>query len=664
MAVKVKCSTCQKVLSVPDSARGKAVKCPACETRIPVPAGEAEAPAKKPVKAKKGDDDEFLASLDLRNAEDRKARICPKCGCDLKHLDEDETECPECGYDTAVGGIGAAATKRAMRGPDPDKFFKGLWNDGWRFVMKNKGIALRSILYTLLASVLAAIAGFMFLYNSTWPPRVFFGLVITVCLMVIPGWYWYVDVFIIEHCLEKKDKIKRLNFDFFTAAALGIKFICWNVAFAGPILAIPAVIGSLLVRSGSPPYVLGIVVALGYIPVLMMFPGVMGHMAMPITRPGWMVWKIIPTLGKTLKGSLVWMLLALATNLPTVGTLAAMVAIYGDDVAGVVNAMESNADIHRRKWAAENKPKVQKKGEAPAAPEAPIPDPVAVNFQPLIIPAVLWCVAFIPFGFTALFNIRTNGQFVYYFRPALGLIGQAKQYKYKAILSREEEDEYKPKTNQQAFIEAIAVTAILALVGGVFGLVISTLFNADLATCILIGIACGGALADTVGVIMVSKEAMDHGNPFYSAAGFFLSSYWIIRPCIRLLQALDNIYIDIAINVLTLTAFIILLIYTINHWGEAKAGCLTAILGVSTVFICLIIFIAGLVASPMIQKIIWGEQDEPEAVQQQFDPAADGGVPGMPGGAMPGMPGPGMPGAPGAMPGMPVPAGAAPAGAP
>jgi hypothetical protein len=661
MPVKVKCSTCQKVLSVPDSARGKAVKCPVCETRIPVPADTGDSPAKKPAKAAKKDaDDDFLGSLDLRNVEDRKARVCPKCGCDLKNLDEDETECPDCGYDTATGGMGAAAKKRALKGPDPDKFFKGLWTDGWKFVGRNKGLAFRSIMYTLLASMLAAFSTFMFLYNSTWPPRVFFGLVTAVCLMVIPGWYWFADVFIIQNAMEKRDKIKRLNFDFFTASALGIKFFAWNIAFAGPILAIPAAIGSLLVRNGSPTYVLGILVGVGYIPVLLAFPGVMGHMAMPISHPGWMFWKIIPTLGQTLKGSLVWVLLALSTNIVTIGTLSAMAAIYGNDVAGVVNVMESNADIHRRKWAAENKPKVQKKGEVAPAIEAPIPDPVPVNFKPLIMPAVLWCVAFLPFGFTALFNMRTNGQFVFYFRPALGLIGQAKQYKYKATISRDEDDEYKPKSTKVALLEAIAVTGILAIVGGVGGLVVSTLFNFDLAASILVGVICGGALAETGGVLMVSKEAMDHGNPFYSAAGFFLSSFWLIRIGAGILIAMYGLdFVRILVDILTLASFIVLLIYTINHWGEAKPGCLTAILGFLTSFIGIVLVIVGLIASPLIQQAIWGRGNEPEAVEQ-FDPAAGGPMPGMPGGAMPV-----MPGAPGAMPGMPDPAGgAAPAGAP
>src|SRR5207245_2925023 len=82
MAVKVRCPTCEKVLNAPDAARGKAVKCPGCETRIKVPAGDSPAgesgksasrksSAKAP--ARKADDSEssaFLSRLDLDKVAD------------------------------------------------------------------------------------------------------------------------------------------------------------------------------------------------------------------------------------------------------------------------------------------------------------------------------------------------------------------------------------------------------------------------------------------------------------------------------------------------------------------------------------------------------------------------------------------------------------------
>ena len=128
MPVKVRCSSCDKVVTVPDAARGKAVKCPQCETRIAVPAGDSGAQKavrdsgaqkvvkKKPAAAKSSkpiDSEDGLASLDLRRAEDTNARICSKCGFDLQELDEEETECPQCGFDIEEGGLGVKARKRA-----------------------------------------------------------------------------------------------------------------------------------------------------------------------------------------------------------------------------------------------------------------------------------------------------------------------------------------------------------------------------------------------------------------------------------------------------------------------------------------------------------------------------------------------------------------------
>ena len=131
MPVKVKCTSCEKVLSVPDAARGKAVKCPQCQTRISVP-DEEDAPKSssksgasksKPKKSSKPvDSEDALASFDMRRAEDTEARICSKCGFDMQYQDEEDTECPECGFDSAEGGLGAKARKKAMRGPDPADF--------------------------------------------------------------------------------------------------------------------------------------------------------------------------------------------------------------------------------------------------------------------------------------------------------------------------------------------------------------------------------------------------------------------------------------------------------------------------------------------------------------------------------------------------------------
>src|SRR5262245_32065498 len=131
MAVKVRCPTCEKVLNAPDTARGKAVKGPGCDTKVKVPSGDtsaggqttsrratAKAPARQ--RAQADDDDEFLAGLDLDKVIDTSESMCPKCGASIP---EDATECPNCGGAPAAGRLSASANKRAGRkGPDPQLF--------------------------------------------------------------------------------------------------------------------------------------------------------------------------------------------------------------------------------------------------------------------------------------------------------------------------------------------------------------------------------------------------------------------------------------------------------------------------------------------------------------------------------------------------------------
>ena len=61
MPVKVRCPECQKVLTLPDQARGKTARCPDCQGRVPVPGAKkkpatarpkAAAAARKPARGK------------------------------------------------------------------------------------------------------------------------------------------------------------------------------------------------------------------------------------------------------------------------------------------------------------------------------------------------------------------------------------------------------------------------------------------------------------------------------------------------------------------------------------------------------------------------------------------------------------------------------------
>lgn len=514
MPVKVRCTSCDKVLTVPDTACGKAVKCPACDTRIAVPTGDSQVskpagdkPKKKPVaKASKPvDSEDALASLDLRRAEDANARICSKCGYDMELLDEEETECPKCGFDIEAGGLGVKAKKRALKGPDPADFYPGLAANAFKFVMKNQGLCWRTDLYTLICLVISLFCVFMYLWISAWPPRAFFGLCFFVAFLVIPGWLWYLDTEVIKLTLERKDKFKKLNFDFFLASSKGVIAVAWSAVVVVPMLLIPAGIGYYLVQTGQPEWMMGVCIGVGLIPVIWMLPAVMAHMTMPISVPGWMFWKVIQFWFRTIGGSSVWFMWLLITCIPLIAGAATIGAVWGNDINNIVNTMEYNADLARQIRAAENAPKG--KNIVPVD-IASLGKPADVDFMPLIGPAIILAVMCLPLGFIGMFNMRTNGNFTFYFRDRLELIDKAKEYKYVAKKRRSEDDDEDdaPRTAQQDLAEGIMVPLVCILMGLIGGMLFGALTDVGVPRGIIAGTFCGLYLAALINSISFIVE--------------------------------------------------------------------------------------------------------------------------------------------------------------
>lgn len=480
MPVKVTCTTCEKVINAPDAARGKAIRCPECQTKIAVPA-ESAAPKAVAAGAKKrkpaaealeeADSEHAFANLDFRKAEDKNARICPKCGFDMKYQDEDDNECPECGFDSSVGGMGAKARKRAMKGPDPADFYPGLFKSSWKFVRKNISLAWRTVVYTLISLTFSVFCAFMYLWVSAWPPRAFLALCFTVSFLVIPGWLWVLDVETIKLSLERKDKFKRLNFDFFLSSAMGVAFCAWCAAVIAPIVLIPAGIGYYFMSRMDDPravLVIPLCMTLGLIPSILMLPVAMSHMAMIVPTKGWMVWELVPAVGRNIKALLLWFLLFVMMNIPTVAGLATIAVVSGPGLVKMVQVMEYNADQARKKFAATLNPNAQKRGQPAAAIQVLPEEPKEVDFQPLIIPCVILAVMAVINGFTSLFLMRVNGQFTYYNKNYLGLVDRRKEKKYVSV---EPEDENNPKEKTMALLwgDAFAFFLIFDLLGFVFG---------------------------------------------------------------------------------------------------------------------------------------------------------------------------------------------------
>ena len=149
MPVRMRCPECEKVLNVPDKARGRSIKCPQCEFRIKVPAGKGGAgkrpagqrPKKRPQRSAADEDGDIFDNLDLRQAEDRHVQLCPKCAAEV---DEDDIECPECGVDLETGKLSEQQRKkRERKGPDPQKFYSVAWSDPFEYMLQNWKICLK-----------------------------------------------------------------------------------------------------------------------------------------------------------------------------------------------------------------------------------------------------------------------------------------------------------------------------------------------------------------------------------------------------------------------------------------------------------------------------------------------------------------------------------------
>jgi hypothetical protein len=509
----------------------------------------------------------------MRRAEDTEARICSKCGFDMLYQDEEDTECPKCGFDSEAGGIGAKAKKKAMRGPDPADFYPGLTKEAWKFVGRNFVLAFRTVMYTLVSLTFALLCAYMYFWISMWPPRVFLALCFTISFLVIPGWMWFLDTEVIKLTLERKDKFKKLNFDFFLASAMGAAFTFWTVAILLPLLALPAGLGYVLVNyGGMPEYVLPVCVGIGAIPALWMLPVVMSHMAMPVQYKGWMVWKMLPIWGKNLKPLSIWLLLFLVTNIPNIAGVATIAALYAPEIKSNIDIMEENARIARVKFSREQNPNTKKKGQAAPVLEA-LPDLKPYSLKAAIVPCVILIVMSIINGFTSLFNMRTNGQFTYYNKASLELIDKSKEYKYRAKEKVDEDADEKSKTTAQQAVDGFVFLLVFCLIGVVGGMLYGSLTDAGTTKGVVTGMLISIVLSWIVAHINGVKDGFNDSpmwgflNLIPVIPGFiFVSKHWEYRRTLFFQQ----LFTLIALIAIIVTAYAVELL-PIRYSGSDPA---------------------------------------------------------------------------------------------
>jgi len=332
MPVKVRCRQCEKVFAAPDRARGKAVRCPECSEPVRVPSGKNRKTVQPGEAETESEDGSFFSSLDLSQAEDETARLCPKCA---KEVSTDDQTCPYCHVNLQTGVVSARMQKRLRRkGPNPALFYKAAWADSWSFMLANQRLALQ----TWIVNVFIVLMQTGMVFAAFWivitflpsapneielramgndaakdePYKVPFlsellladGFWIMTGLtaflyMVVTGWIWTMAVQITRTTLARKTQAKRLSFQFVDSLANGFKMYFWSfifplpvMIFVGPVMLLLAG-GAAVLSKGAPN-----AAALPIIPVLIIgglvnliivlaIPSALAHMAQNHTYKAW-----------------------------------------------------------------------------------------------------------------------------------------------------------------------------------------------------------------------------------------------------------------------------------------------------------------------------------------------------------------------------------------
>ncbi|HBL46452.1 MAG TPA: hypothetical protein DDZ90_24000, partial [Planctomycetaceae bacterium] len=430
MPIKVRCKECNTTFSVRDEAEGKRVRCKECGAPVKVTAAKTN--KTRSSSSKPADTDDFLATLDIDKIEDKAAKICPRCGYDVG---EEDIECANCGVDLSTGRMSEATRrKRRRKGPAIEDFYSKSWGDASKFLGNHKGLAVKTFIYSAIASTLFYCSVFMMMWCHRTPPRAFWGFIAFVSIMAIPGWIWFIQTEVVRYALQKKDKLKRINFDFFLCSALGIKFIFWIILFSLPAQAILGSMGFYLISNGSVPTG-AILIAIGFIPTFLMFPLAIPHMTVVDSTPGWLMHKLVKTFLKLFKPAFFWCFVFIVTTLPALGCLAAVGVMSGNDLNTFFSNVRYNSSIARdngaKEYAEENK--IKDFVEGPFTGKTP----AELDPSVLIVPSILWIVACMFYAPTLIYNARVNGLLAVHCKPDLNLITKADEVKYVSKAERE-----------------------------------------------------------------------------------------------------------------------------------------------------------------------------------------------------------------------------------
>ena len=550
MSVPVVCPECAKKLKAPDKARGKALKCPTCGGRVPVPAGDAAPDAAGPTPTRKkrrpaakqtvaaGGTGEFITGLDLSRAEDRDTEVCPRCGTILPEQEEgaELEECPKCGADLFTGGKGRTARRKERfksRGEDPKVYYSTAAGDGTTFLKKNVDVAIRLSVLTLFASAIAGACWVIVVYCAHTPPKLFWGLPAVVATLFIPGCLWVLQEAVTGLVFENKQKFKRFRFDVLDCVAKAPRIVAWAGVALWPLTVLDLLAWAAVAVMGMPPVLVWGALGLHALAAFLCWPAGLGHMAMPVSAPGWNFAVVAKGTATNLGPVLFWAALTFAAFLPALAVLGGAGAVSGNRVAGAFQTMRSN---NAALIAAE----VEAGGKEGAKIEY---DAAEIDWNAFLIPGVALLPAAFLFGFAAVFASRPAGLLAKMFRPSLGLVTIAREKKYVPKLKRKDElaDLDEPESEGLNWGGVGAILAVTLVVGLVAGAIYS--FSAD-------GVSVVGGLG--VGLFYVTMLSSIAAGLALLTLGFRESAAWGIGMLVPMING------------------IVSLIFIILHWADTK----------------------------------------------------------------------------------------------
>ncbi|MEM1062556.1 MAG: hypothetical protein AAGJ97_09560, partial [Planctomycetota bacterium] len=465
-----------------------------------------------------------------------------------REVAEETTDCPYCGADPDTGGIGQLAARKKARGVyEPEAFTSKAFADALDFTKKNAGIAVRTGTVWTIFGLLAFACLLMRVYCVAVPPKMFFTFFSLVALLVCVGWMWVLQLEVVRQTMQKRTKLKRVNFDMALSASSAIVMLGWSAVMGAPAAIAFLLPGLIFTASGNEigPVLLGFG-GLGVAGLAALaWPGALPHVAMPQQVKAWMPQAQVAILLRTSAPRAYCTMLMLAGAGLVAATGAGAYFVAGPPLLKFVDGVVTNATFDRAIAKAQAGIKeAQNAGDRPDtralrdAESAKKEGQVELDFTQLIIPGA--CVPLLAFvaAFAFVFNTRPTALYAKLFAKQLDLDGREKEVKYVAKEQKEgEADEDEMNWSKAGLI--IFLCSVLGIVGGVIASAFSDAITmsdglvtgADFANLFLNLAAQIGFLSVAIKLknpLYIAGFAGTFVLPFLGIGGFFFPVLWTI----------------------------------------------------------------------------------------------------------------------------------------